>query len=113
MSAQSVNGDRTDGDTRSVAIQLQELGRRNQRALAMDALYLFTTSFFAVLATKAWDTWTVAGISIPYSWAALIAAVPLAGLFYFGWRSSLAFLAAQLATIAVTIVVAWAGLLPL
>lgn len=86
----------------------------------MDILYLITVAFFTILVTKAWETITVpllvvAGptIAVPFSWPLLIAAAPLAGLLYFGWRSSKAFLAVQLVTMAVTIVGVQAGLLPI
>lgn len=103
-----------------VAIQLEELRRRNPSALGMDALYLITTSFFTVLVTKAWETITV-GVPftpitfgpIPFSWPLVIAALPLGGLLYFGYRSSRAFFLAQVAVIVLTLLAARADLLPL
>lgn len=103
-----------------VAIQLDELTRRNPSALGMDALYLITTSFFTVLLTKAWEPIAI-GIpftsvtlgSLPFSWPLLIAAIPLGGLLYFGYRSSKAFFASQLVIIVITLLAARADLLPL
>lgn len=86
----------------------------------MDALYLITTSFFTLLATKAWETIAIrmpltdiiVG-PIPMSWPLLIAAIPLGFLLYFGFRSSIAFFLAQFGVIVVTLVAVWLGISPL
>lgn len=82
------------------AFDLEELRRRNRVSLGMDLLYLLTSGFFAVLATK--------GL-----WPAVIAAVPLGAMLYFGWYSSRAFFIAQLLAIGVAVAAEFAGLLPL
>lgn len=102
----------------SASLQLEELSRRNPSALGMDALYLITTGFFTVLLTKAWTTlelgipFTSLSVSVPYSWPLLIAALPLVGLLYFGRRSSIAFFAAQVGIIGLTLLAVWAGVVP-
>lgn len=85
----------------------------------MDALYLITTSFFTILATKAWDTIDLAipliGVSlgtVPFSWPLAIAAIPLLGLLYFGLRSSIAFFISQIGVIVLTLLAVRAGLIP-
>lgn len=85
---------------RTFALALEELRRRNPSAVAIDALYLFATAFFATLFVRAF-------------WAAVIAALPLATLLYFAWRSTTAFFVAQLVVIALSVAATYAGLLPL
>jgi hypothetical protein len=82
------------------ALDLEELRRRNPRAVAMDLLYLFTTAFFGHL--------LVQGI-----WPAVIAAAPLGLMLYFGWNSSRAFFLAQVLVIAATVAASGAGAVPL
>lgn len=103
-----------------VVLQLEEFTRRNRSALGMDALYLIGTSFFTVLATQAWFPQEISlpfvGIAIgviPFSWPLLIAVLPLGGLLYFGYRSSMPFFISQLIVVVITVVVARAGWLPL
>lgn len=66
----------------------------------MDVLYLLTTAFFAHLFVRGF-------------WPAVIAAVPLAALLYFGWLSSRAFFATQLVVIVAAVAATYGGLLPL
>ena len=99
---------RTDGGpgTRSAAQRIrgsfdpEELRRRNPNAVAMDVLYLLTTAFFAYLALQGF-------------WPAVIAAIPLATLLYFGGKSSAPFFFAQLLLIGLTVVASSAGVVPL
>lgn len=66
----------------------------------MDLLYLFAVAFFAHHLLRGF-------------WPAVIGGIPLALLLYFGWRSSKAFLVAELVVIAITLVASNAGLVPL
>jgi len=102
-----VNRSRSDGGTDRVltdwfgtGFDVEELRRRNPNAVAMDVLYLLTTSFFAHLAVRGF-------------WPVVIAAAPVATLLYFGLRSSLSFFVAQLLVIVLTVVASAAGLVPL
>ena len=80
----------------------------------MDILYLITIAFFTVLATHAWAPLSIpfVPIWIPFSWPMVVALIPLAGLLYFGWRSSIAFFLAQLGIIVLTIAAVSAGIVP-
>lgn len=82
------------------ALDPEEFRRRNEVAVGMDVLYLVTTGFFAVMLTRGF-------------WPAVIAAVPLLTLLYFGWSSSRAFFIAQVLTVVATVVASAAGVLPL
>jgi hypothetical protein len=77
----------------------EELRRRNPNAVAMDVLYLLTTAFFAYLALQG-------------TWPAVIAAIPLATLLYFGGKSSPPFFFAQLLLIVLTVLADTGGLIP-
>ena len=88
------------GSTLGRTFDPEELRRRNRSAVAIDVLYLFTTAFFATLFVRAF-------------WAAVFAALPLATLLYFAWRSTTAFFVAQLLVIVLSVGVTYAGLLPL
>jgi hypothetical protein len=79
---------------------VEELRRRNPSAVSMDVLYLFTTGFFGVLLVKGFRP-------------TLIAALPLAALLYFGWRSSRAFFLAQVVAVAAAAAASRAGLVPI
>ena len=79
MEPEPTDGTRSEASVRFV----RELRHRNPRALALDGLYLFMTAFFTFLATQ--------GL-----WPAVIAAIPLAGLLFFGWKSSRPFFLGQL-----------------
>lgn len=96
------DGGRADGAGRSLgrAFDPEELRRRNPNALAIDVLYLFTTAFLATLLVRGF-------------WPAVIATFPLATMLYFAWKSTTAFLVAQIVVIVATIVATYAGLLPL
>lgn len=97
MSEPSTDEDRLAS---SLGLDLEEMRRRNRVAVGIDALYLVTTGFFGYM--------FVMGL-----WSAAIAAVPMAAFLYFGWNSSKPFFVAQLLTIAVTVVAAVTGFLPL
>ncbi|RQG94366.1 hypothetical protein [Natrarchaeobius chitinivorans] len=84
----------------SVVIVGQELRRRNSSALAMDVLYLFTTAFLATLAAQ--------GLR-----PAAVAFFPLAVFLYFAWKSTTAFLVANLIAIVVAVVATETGISPL
>ncbi len=77
----------------------EELRSRNPSTVAMDALYLFATAFFATLFVR--------GL-----WPAVIAAVPLGAILYFGWHSSKPFFVAELLVIAITVIATAAGVVP-
>jgi len=78
------------------AVGAEELRRRSLGSVAADALYLFTTGFFGHLVARGF-------------WPAVIAAVPLAALLYFGANTSRAFLAAQIAAAAAAAAATYAG----
>jgi hypothetical protein len=77
----------------------EEIRRRNLIALGMDLLILVTVGFLAILFTKGF-------------WASMIAAVPVAVLLYFGWKSSKAFFVAELLAIVLAIVAIYTYMLP-
>lgn len=93
----------TDGDRQSrsstLAITVEELRRRNANALVIDVLFLFTTGFLTILALQG-------------AWPAAIAAIPLATFLLFAWRSSMAFLVANLFTIVVAAIATVTGYVP-
>lgn len=66
----------------------------------MDVLFLFTMAFFAHHLLRG-------------MWPALIAAVPIVALLYFGYRSSIAFFVVQVITIVATVAATHAGWIPL
>lgn len=105
--------DASVGLQRDVGLLVEEFRRRNVAAVAMDLLYLFTVAFFAVMLTRAWEEVSLGPLWISFSWPAIIGAIPLSLLLYFGWRSSKPFFLAQLAVIVLTILANSAGLLPL
>ena len=98
---------------RDVGLLVEELRRRNVAAVAMDLLYLFTVAFFAVMLTMAWEEVSLGPLWVSFSWPAVIGAIPLGLLLYFGWRSSKPFFLTQLFVIVLTVVASFAGLLPL
>ena len=100
------------GLQRDVGLLVEEFRRRNVAAVAMDLLYLFTIAFFSVMLTMAWEEVSVGPIWISFSWPAVIGAIPLVLLLYFGWRSSKAFFLSQLLVIVLTVLASSAGLLP-
>lgn len=77
----------------------EELRRRNLVSLGMDLLILATTGLLAILFTM--------GL-----WPAVIGAVPMAALLYFGWASSKAFFVAQVLAIVVSLIGTVTGTLP-
>ena len=85
---------------RILGVSLEELRRRNRVAVGMDVLYLVTTGFFAHMAVRGF-------------WPAVIAAVPLVTLLYFGWSASRPFFVTQVLTIAATVAVTFAGVFSL
>ena len=85
---------------RSLGFSLEELRRRNRVAVGMDLLFLVTTGFFGHMAVRGF-------------WPAVIAALPLATLLYFGWRSSKPFFVSQVLAIAVAAAVTVAGVVSL
>ncbi|TYT63874.1 hypothetical protein [Natrialba swarupiae] len=97
-----VDGDRTRGGGPAEAVYVlgQEMRRRNASTLAMDVLYLFTTAFLATLAVQ--------GVR-----PAIVAALPLLTFLYFAWRSTTAFLVANLLAIALAVIATATGIGPL
>lgn len=88
----------SDGTTGSTSQRFaRELRQKNTRALALDGLYFFMTAFFAFLATQ--------GV-----WPAAIAAIPLAGLLYFGWKSSRPFFLGQVIVAIATVAFVVSGI---
>lgn len=78
----------------------EELRRRSPNVVTMDVLYLFSVAFLATLAVRGF-------------WPAVLSILPGAAFLYFAWKSSTAFLLANLLVIAVTVWATVAGLLPL
>ena len=97
MSTPGPDGSQT---TLRESFDLEEFRRRNTSAVAIDVLYLFTTAFFATLAVRG-------------TWPAVFAALPLATLLYFAWRSSVAFFVAQVLVFGLAVAATFAGVLPL
>ena len=85
---------------RPLGVSFEELRRRNRVAVGMDLLFLLTTGFFAHMAVR--------GL-----WPAVISAVPLATLLYFGWSSSKPFFVSQALTVAVTVAATVVGVFSL
>lgn len=85
---------------RTLGVSFEELRRRNRVAVGMDALFLVTTGFFGHMAARGF-------------WPAVIAAVPIATLLYFGWSSSKPFFVAQVLTIAAAVAATLAGVVSL
>lgn len=98
--AAAPGGGRTDLVREDVRVTLEELRERNPNAVFVDGLYLLTTAFFAHLFVR--------GL-----WPAVIAAVPLSALLFFGFRSSRAFFATQVVVIVAAVALTEAGLVPL
>ena len=100
MASTSTSDDRSD-ERGSLARMFdpEELRRRNLVSLGMDVLILVTTGFLAILFTM--------GL-----WPAVIGAVPMAALLYFGWASSKAFFVAQALAVVASITGAVTGVLP-
>ena len=84
----------------AVRLELTELRRSNLSAVGMDLLFLYTTGFFAHHLIRGF-------------WPLMIAAIPLVGLLYFGWRSSKPFFVAQVLTVVITVFASLYGLVPL
>ncbi|QKG93847.1 hypothetical protein DVK05_14850 [Halorubrum sp. Atlit-8R] len=100
MESPSTADDR--GDRRGSLARMfdpEELRRRNLVSLGMDVLILATTGLLAILFTM--------GL-----WPAVIGAVPMAALLYFGWASSKAFFVAQALAVAVALLGTVTGVLP-
>ena len=100
MESTSTADDR--GDRRGSLARMfdpEELRRRNLVSLGMDVLILVTTGFLAILFTM--------GL-----WPAVIGAVPMVALLYFGWASSKAFFVAQVLAIIVSLIGTVTGTLP-
>lgn len=100
MGSTSTADDR--GDRRKSLAQMfdpEELRRRNLVSLGMDVLILSTTGFLTILFTMGF-------------WPAVIGAIPLGTLLYFGWASSKAFFIAQILAIIVTLLGTVTGVLP-
>ncbi|PAU84559.1 hypothetical protein CK500_03330 [Halorubrum salipaludis] len=103
MESTSTADDRGDrGDRRGELARMfdpEEIRRRNLVSLGMDVLILATTGLLVILFTK--------GL-----WPAVIGAIPIAALLYFGWASSKAFFVAQVLAIGVTLLATATGVLP-
>lgn len=78
----------------------EEFRRRNTTALTIDLLYLFATAFLATLWAR--------GL-----WPGVIAALPLAAMLYFAWRSSTAFLVANVLAVFLSVLATAFGVMPL
>ncbi|MFC3958519.1 hypothetical protein [Halovivax cerinus] len=86
-------------ESSSLAILIQEVRRRNRNALVIDAMYLFTTGFLFVIAVQG-------------TWPAVIAAIPIATVLLFAWRSSAPFFVANVVAGVLGAVLTVAGFLP-